>query len=443
MHDWIVIGGGPSGLTCATYLPGNVLVLEKRRDVGGCHRVQWDHGDFSEHGPRVYNGGYVNLRELMRHHGVAWDDVFRETQYSPDHIDGKRWYQWMSWRAMLMVTMATLAYMVGLPVRGSVSASLDGWGVTDRRERRLFDTVCRFSDGAGMDTYRLSQFIAGFDYHVVYPFYTPRRTLDQSLWAPITSSLERRGVTIHRGVEVQSLLIRQGRACGVVTAQGRTIESRNVVLALPPKPMATILKATGVWNYHAFAKATAYIPYWSYAVHVRYTSDIEPVLVGDGFQSTPWGLIWIDLGLQNLATRVVSVAITRVDAPTAEGLIARGQSNDVIIAELLRQLPLTPRARASIVRVVPTREGDHAYVNRVGTPHLPMLHPHVKGLAMIGCANGQSAYPFTSIEAAIQNAMIFCGRRPRQPWTVWRVTMASVVMVVAAVAASMLWRRHT
>jgi hypothetical protein len=349
----------------------------------------------------------------------------------------------MSWRAMMMVTLATLAYMVGLPVRGSVAASLDQWGVTDRRERRLFDTVCRFSDGVGMDGYRLSQFIAGFDYHVPYPFYTPRRTLDQSLWAPIVASLERRGVTIHRNVEVTSVLIRQGRACGVVTRQGRTIESRNVVIALPPKPMANVLKATGIWDFMAFAKATEYIPYWSYAVHLRYTPNMEPVLIGNGFKTTPWGLIWIDLGLQNLATRVVSVAITRVDAPNAEGLVARGQSNDVVVAELLRQLPLTPKARASIVRVVPTREGDHAYVNRVGTPQLPMLHPHVKGLAMVGCANGQSAYPFTSIEAAIQNAMVFCGRRPRQPWTVWRV---SVLAVVAAVAARVLWvlsRRRT
>jgi len=294
-----------------------------------------------------------------------------------------------------------------------------------------------------MDTYRLSQFIAGFDFHVVYPFYTPRRTLDQSLWAPIVASLERRGVTIHRGVEVRSILIRQGRACGVVTAQGRTIESRNVVLALPPKPISNILKATGLWDYKAFATATAYIPYWSYAVHLRYTPEMDPVVLGDGFKTTPWGLIWIDLGLQNVATRVISVAITRVDAPNAEGLVARGHSNDVVVAELLRQLPLTPRARASIVRVVPTRESDHAYVNRVATPRLPMLHPHVKGLAMVGCANGLSTYPFTSIEAAIQNAMVFCGRRPRQPWTVWRVSMASVAVLVAAVAASMLWRRRT
>lgn len=436
MHDWIVIGGGPCGLACATYLPGNVVVLEKRSQVGGCHRVQWEGGYFSEHGPRVYNGGYVNLRQMLADHGLCWDNVFRRIEYSPDHLDGMRWYQWMSWRSILMVSFATLAYFVGLPLRGSVSESLDRWGIADPVERRRFDTVCRFSDGVGMDGYRLSQFVAGFDFHVVYPFYVPRRPLDESVWTPIRENLQRRGVVIHTGVQVRRLVIRDGAACGVVTSAGKTIEARGVVMCLPPKPMASILKATGLWNFESLATATSYIPYYSYSVHIG-AGVRGPLVRGSGFQDTPWGLIWMDLGFMG-RTRVLSVAITRVDATTLGGRRARGSTNDVIVTELLRQVPLTREARDHVIRVVPTRESDHAYVNRVGTPQLPFLHPHVKGLAMVSCANGTSAYPFTSIEAAVQNAMVFCGRRRQRPWTVWSVT---VVVVLVVVVAWVVWKR--
>jgi hypothetical protein len=436
MHDWIIIGAGPSGLTCATHLPGNTMVLEKRSQVGGCHRVQWNQGFFSEHGPRVYHGGYVNASRLFREHGIRWDDAFQKTDYAPDHIDGQRWYQWMSWRALAMLTVATAFYWIGVPLRGSVRETLDRWGIRDR-DRRMIDTVCRFSDGSGIDRYTLGQFVSGFDYHVVYPFYTPRQPLDTGLWGPIRRSLESRGVVVKTGIGIRRVLHDGTRVYGVVTESGRRLMTRRVVLCLPPVSLSRVLKASGLYDFGDLSKATTYIPYWSYSIHVR--SGVDRLVAVDGFTDTSWGLIWMDLPMHGVATRVLSVAITRVDAPSDRGLVARGAPRDAVIAEILRQLPLTPEARANIVRIVPTQESDHAYVAAAGTPRLPQWHPQIEGLAMVGCANGMSRYDFTSIESAVQNAMAFCGVRRSQPWTMWWIS------VVLAVLAACVWlaRRYT
>lgn len=436
MHDWIIVGGGPSGLTCATHLPGNIMVLEKRRQVGGCHRVQWNQGFFSEHGPRVYNGGYVNARRLCREHGIRWDDAFQRTEYAPDHIDGQRWYQWMSWRALALLTLASLLYWIGVPLRGSVRDALDRWGIGGL-ERRRIDTVCRFSDGAGIDRYTLGQFVSGFDYHVVYPFYTPRQPLDRGLWGPIRESLESRGVVVKAGVEIRRVLHDGTRVLGVVTDTGRRLMARRVVLCLPPVSLSRVLKASGLYDYADMSKATKYIPYWSYSIHVR--PGVERLVAVDGFVDTPWGLIWMDLPMNGVATRVLSVAITRVDAPSTRGLVARGAPQDAVIAEILRQLPLTPEARDAIVKVVPTMESDQAYVAAAGTPRLPQWHPQIEGLGMVGCANGLSRYEFTSIESAVQNAMAFCDVRRSQPWTLWWIT----VVLASVLALVWLARRYT
>jgi len=315
------------------------------------------------------------------------------------------------------MTVASVAYWLGLPVRGSVRDALDAWGVRGMDRRRI-DTVCRFSDGAGIDRYRLRQFISGFDYHSLYSFYTPSQPLDQGVWTPIQQSLERRGVVVKTGVGVQRVLHDGTRVRGVVTSTGRRIEARNVVLCLPPKAVTRVLHASGLQSYGSLAKATRYIPYWSYAVHLR--PEVHDVVSVDGFLETRWGLIWMDLGMMG-HTRVLSVAITRVP---------KGLGDDAVIAEMLRQLPLTPEARASIVRVVPTAESDSATVDAEGTEALPQVHPQVQGLAMVGCANRRSRYGFTSIESAVQNAMVFCNVRRKQPWTLWWITVVICVMAL-------------
>ncbi|MGA1563859.1 MAG: FAD-dependent oxidoreductase, partial [Pontimonas sp.] len=419
MVDTIVVGGGPAGLTCASLLPGNTLVLERRRQVGGCHRVQYDsEGRFSEHGPRVYSGGYVNLDRMLSMIGLRWTDVFAPVHYAPDDIDGQRWYQWLSWRGLLMVTLMTLAYMLGVPIEGSVKSAAEWWRLS-AKERRNLDTVCRFSDGAGDDRYRQSQFVAGFDFHAVYPFYEPRESLDYALWRPWTEWLRSRGVRVETGARVSRVLISGGRAVGVRTANGREILARRVVVCLPPKPLMRLLRDSEVYAYPDLKK-TQYIPYWSYSLHFE---PGEGPLVEPGFRDTAWGLIYMDLSrhLVNQPTAILSVAITRVDR------VPKGVSDDRIETELLRQLPLLPEARRRLVAVVPTRESDHAYVNAVGTRPIPFEHPHVEGLATVGCANGRSRYPFTSIESAIQNAMVFCGHRPRHPWTIRSIAIVALI----------------
>lgn len=428
-YDWIVVGGGPSAMCVATHTPGRTLVIEKRASLGGCHKVQRnDQGLFCEHGPRVYGSNYVNFRAFLERHGIEWDEVMAPVQYAPDHIDGQRWYQWMSWRGLAAMTLATVVYLLFLPQGDSVASLLDTWGIRGR-ERRFFDTVCRFSDGAGIERYRVEQFVAGFDYHAVTTFNSPAVSLDR-VWDRVRASLERRHQTSFlMKTTVKQLLVEKGAVVGVRTSDPEhpTIFARaGVVLALPPKPMSRVLRASALFDFRDLAEATAYIPYDSYALHFR--KEPGRLLTSQGFRDTPWGLIYIELPLRTESTRIVSVAITRRVQD------ARRRSNAEVFRELLAQLPLTRHARDTLVTIVPTPEGEHAYVSAPGTAVLPSMHPQVARLGMVGCANGQSAYPFTSIESAIQNALVFCGATPKHPMiTIRSVTWAIVSLIIVIV----------
>jgi hypothetical protein len=56
IYDAIVVGLGPTGIACATYLPKTytqVLCLEGTSELGGCWNVRQDNQSFIEHSPKV------------------------------------------------------------------------------------------------------------------------------------------------------------------------------------------------------------------------------------------------------------------------------------------------------------------------------------------------------------------------------------------------------
>ena len=78
-YDYIIIGGGPTGLTLALYLSKKykVVIIEKQNFLGGCHSVKRVNGLFSEHGPRIYLNNYLTFSELLKNElGTNFDDLF-------------------------------------------------------------------------------------------------------------------------------------------------------------------------------------------------------------------------------------------------------------------------------------------------------------------------------------------------------------------------------
>ena len=68
-YDLVISGGGPAGLglaqCCSSILGIKILLIEKEKILGGCHRVnrvKYNNEDlFTEHGPRIYSSTYKNF----------------------------------------------------------------------------------------------------------------------------------------------------------------------------------------------------------------------------------------------------------------------------------------------------------------------------------------------------------------------------------------------
>ena len=87
-YDYIIVGGGPSGLTSALYLSSltntRVLLIDKNPSLGGCHRVirVGEENYFTEHGPRMYSSAYLNFKTILRKIDTSFEDVFVKSRFN-------------------------------------------------------------------------------------------------------------------------------------------------------------------------------------------------------------------------------------------------------------------------------------------------------------------------------------------------------------------------
>jgi len=78
-YDYIIVGGGPTGLALAQILSVSerILLVEKRDYLGGCHGVTRVHdGMMTEHGPRIYIENFLMFTQLLNNMGIQFDDLF-------------------------------------------------------------------------------------------------------------------------------------------------------------------------------------------------------------------------------------------------------------------------------------------------------------------------------------------------------------------------------
>lgn len=393
-YDTIIIGGGPTGLTIATYAPGKIALIERQPVLGGCHRYDDSSGKFVEHGPRVYSGAYVNVSRVLRDIGTDWDTVFQKIDFSPEYIDNKRWYQWLSAREIAWLTFEYIVFLLFNADHGKIPLKTyclrKGFSTSSIK---YLDLVCRFSDGAGANRYTLWEFLNGFDQHIA-PFYAPRKPLD-ALFAQWGRVLQRRGVDVLVNTNVTSLSGREVHNGYRVHIGSRVLRAKKVIVCVPPVHAARLLN-NGPFT--SLARKTKYEKYWSISFF--------GVTYGSSQKTTPWGIIAVQYPFG-----VVSAAATLFDVKSpVTGKTLSKTANKEAAKEIRRQLGFPDDTRYAY-STGPYQ--DQAFM-MTQTGYIPWNF--VDGVATVGCHNGHSSYKFTSMESAVQNALVYLGKTPEKAW---------------------------
>lgn len=405
-YDYIIVGGGPAGLTCATYLARinkKILIIEKEQSIGGCHRVKRVDGLMTEHGPRVYSSNFVNFRKVLAQINLNFHDLFTPYNFSISSIAGSG-LQHLKLREMFILAY----YFITLNKKSHLIPLEQVLAKHNFSEKATWyiDRLCRLTDGAGIEKYTLYQFLQNINQNTLYRLYQPVEPNDLGLFKHWKDYLEDLGVTILTGTAVRKIEGSQ------VFVGEHYYSADKIILAMSPWDIVKLQKQSGIYLINPeWEKQVRYNRYIPITFHWKNKVNLPKVW---GYPKTDWGIVHVVLSdYMNLnSPTVISTSISVFDSSSYLGKTPDECSKDELIEEVLRQLRLSypdlPNPDKSIM------DYPHKVSGKWHVEDLPFMlteygyipfSTEYDNIYICGTQNGASTYPFTSAESAVKNAI--------------------------------------
>jgi hypothetical protein len=441
-YDYILIGGGPTGLTLAWYLAQQkkkVLIIEKEKELGGCHRVQRIDGLFTEHGPRVYSDSYINFTNLIKEMDLDYNEIFTPYTFDLTNIGTKKKTDLSLYeRFCLGLGILALTFNSEYGKQTSILEYMK-WFSFKEETIDYIDRIVRLSDGATAERYTVFQFLQLANQQFLYSLHQPRLPTDQGLIKLWVEKLIKTGfVKIKVNHEVTVINKNKDNIIDNIVVLDRSnlnqseIKGGKYIITVPPKPLVKLLRNSKVENafgnineLQKWSDLNSYFDYLPITMHWNYVVDLPKI---QGLPLSEWGIAFIILSKymkfegsleekENSKT-VISTCITFPERKsTFTNKTAHESSLIDIKTEIIRQLrtviPKLPIPTKMLLSPQVYRDEknkrwvniDTAYVLTNENAHISAESKIYKNLYNCGSHNGKSKYYYTSLESAVSNAI--------------------------------------
>lgn len=444
-YDYIIIGGGPVGLTIAWILAKenkDILLIESEKELGGCHRVERVNGLFAEHGPRVYSDAYLNFIQILESMDIKFDDIMTQYNFDLSNIGLRSKLNFTTHEyASFIIEFIRLIIDPNYSREIPMSKHMNNYNFTED-SKDYVDRLCRLTDGATADKYTLFQFLQLVNQQSLYRLCQPRLPNDRGLillWK--NALLKTKKVNFLMNHDLRKLIKNKDELISSILVYDKKnkkeffIKCRNCILSIPPKPLIKLLNnSKGLENSFGdinklskWSSKNSYFHYIPITLHYKQKLKLPKVW---GFPKSDWGVAFIVLSdymefndeiEKKFSNTVISTCISYTDRKSSfSNKTANECTIDEIYDEVFRQLKLSFPDLPNNYKMVLSPQVKKDTINNIwinydtafiSSTKLDILNSHsakIKNLYTVGTHNGNSLYYFTSMESAVQNAIVFC-----------------------------------
>lgn len=414
-YDYIIIGGGPTGLTLATYLSkkNKILLIEREKELGGSHRVKYKDGYFTEHGPRIYIGNYVNTKKVLNDMDISWNEIFTKQNVDFGSIIKK------SLRIFSIAEMAILS--VAFILQNIINKKISVYDFTvkynfSKESKHFMDRLCRMTDGGGIKRYTMYKFLQLMNQNIFYDIYQPKIPNDKKLFKLWKEKING-DIVLNANIEN----ITESN----IMINGKMYNFKRCILAIPPYDIINLIQGTEIENLYGridklkeFEKKTRYYRSITIIMHWNNKEKLDMPINFD----TEWGLytnvVSNNTKLNNLT---MSIIITKINKRSNYINKTPDECNkEELVDEVFRQLKKIKPSLVFPDHV--TFDEDHKKNNKwiqdsyqfMNTANIFLPNETEYGnIFTCGTHNGNSSYNFTSMESAITNALVLYNKLER------------------------------
>ena len=448
-YDYIIVGGGPTGLTLAHLLSKynkTVAIIEKEDHIGGCHSVKRVNGLFSEHGPRIYLGNYIMFSQLLKDMGHSFTDLFGVYKFGKSDIFSEV-FKKLSIRELLIFSFAFLTLNDSYK-NMSLQDFLDKYNFSPSAQD-FMDRIGRLTDGGGADKYTLFSFIQIMNQNLLYNIYQPKNPNDVGLFKIWQDALIKNKVDIYLNHPINKLIVEDSQIKLVITDK-ESFSCDKIIFAMPPYSINEFIKKMGIPNafgnnFDKWSEDTNYITYIPVAFHWRKKLDLKRIW---GYPQTSWGVgsivmsDYMNLNDDRSKTLISAIVTKSTKSDLLNKTPDEVPDKDEFTKEVFRQLNSVYENLPIPDYIIMSQNyhdgekwiPEHTAFMTTKHGYLDFKSSYITNLYNCGVQNGKSSYSFTSLESSVVNAISLIHELIPESKKEWKIknaiTLRSVLLII-------------
>lgn len=419
MYDYIIIGGGPSGLSMCQLLlktGKTILLLEGENSLGGCHRVARIDGKFTEHAPRIYSSTYVNLSTLFKDMGFNFNDIFTKYKFTLSSI-GKKTIKSLQFYELwhLSVAFVKLVFNINYGKDISLDSFINKYNFTSE-SKNYIDRLCRLVDGGTSLNFSLNQFLEIVNqqfFHSLYQPMYPNDSKDGFITRWVNYLTSNKNVIVKVNSRLTKVIPNQNK---IIINSKDVYLYKKLIFATSPFNIQEILPIYP----QKYIANTTYIDYISLTFYWKKRLNLPEVY---GFSKSDWGVVYVVLSdyFKTETGTLITTTITILDeksrrtGKTANQTVNLNDIKEEVKFQLYEafatdipeptSITLYPEISYNSMLKKWGNNKNKSFFKAYKEPYVSNKVGNYKNIYNVGYQNGHHTYNFNSIEAAVSNSM--------------------------------------